>query len=402
MSSSGSGSLSSLREFNRLRIVDFLRTNGTASRAELARRTGLSRSTVSTLVSDLQRRGLVVERAGQFAGEGQPGRPAALLELDPSAAAAVGVDFDHDKVRVAVSDLSRTVLGEASAPHDVDHDATGALDLAAERVDQVLAEANVDRERLLGVGIALAGPIDHDKGSLHPSAVLPGWAEVDAAKELENRLGTRCYVDNDANLGALAEVTLGAGRNARFAAYVSISSGIGAGIIVDGRPYRGHRGTAGEIGHVVVDAQGPICRCGNRGCLETLASGPALLRLVQATRDEELTVKQMIELARDGDAGCRRAIADAGQVVGGVVAGLVNLFSPEMVVVGGDVGEAGDLLLDSLREAVRRDALPAAASELKIVAGELGERANLLGALALVLMQSEHEVAARVAGSTAA
>ena len=399
---SRAGSLSSLREFNRLRIVDFLRTNGTASRAELARRTGLSRSTVSTLVADLQRRGLVAEKAGQFAGEGQPGRPAALLELDPSAAAAVGIDFDHDKVRVAVSDLSRSVLAEASVAHDVDHDSTGALDLAAELVQQVLEQAKLEPDRLLGVGIALAGPIDHDKGALHPSAVLPGWSEIDAASELERRLDTPAYVDNDANLGALAEVTLGAGRNVRFAAYVSISSGIGAGIIVDGRPYRGHRGTAGEIGHVVVDPQGPICRCGNRGCLETLASGPALLRLVQASRDEQLTVKKMIDLARDGDAGCMRAIADAGQVVGGVVAWLVNLFSPEMVVIGGDLGEAGDLLLDSLREAVRRDALPAAASELKIVAGELGERANLLGALALVLMQSEHEVAARVAGSAAA
>jgi predicted NBD/HSP70 family sugar kinase len=399
---SRSGSLSSLREFNRLRIVDFLRTNGIASRAELARRTGLSRSTVSTLVADLQRRGLVVERAGQFAGEGQPGRPAALLELDPSAAAAVGVDFDHDKVRVAVSDLSRSVLAEASAPHDVDHDAQGALDLAAELAERVLQEAGLDRDRLLGVGIALAGPIDHDNGALHPSDVLPGWLGVDVADEMGRRLKSPAYVDNDANLGALAEVTLGAGRNASFAAYVSISSGIGAGIIVEGRPYRGHRGTAGEIGHFVVDPQGPICRCGNRGCLETLASGPALLRLVQASRDEELTVRQMIELARDGDAGCRRAIADAGQVVGGVVAGLVNLFSPEMVVIGGDLGEAGDLLLDPLREAVRRDALPAAAADLKVVAGELGERANLLGALALVLMQSEHEVAARVAGSAAA
>ena len=401
-SGSGSGSLSSLREFNRLRIVDFLRTNGTASRAEVARRTGLSRSTVSTLVADLQRRGLVVERAGQFAGEGQPGRPAALLELDPSAAAAVGVDFDHDKVRVAVSDLSRIVLAEASAPYDVDHDAQGSLDLAAELVERILEETELDRDRLLGVGVALAGPIDQDTGALHPSDVLPGWAGVDVGKELETRLNTPAYVENDANLGALAEVTLGAGRNARFAAYVSISSGIGAGIIVDGRPYRGHRGTAGEIGHFVVDPQGPICRCGNRGCLETMASGPALLRLVQASRDEELTVREMIELARDGDAGCRRAIADAGQVVGRVVAGLVNLFSPEMVVIGGDLGEAGDLLLDPLREAVRRDALPAATTELKVVAGELGERANLLGALALVLMQSEHEVAARVAGSAAA
>jgi predicted NBD/HSP70 family sugar kinase len=402
MATTGSGSLSSLREFNRLRIVDFLRTNGTASRAELARRTGLSRSTISTLVADLQRRGLVVERAGQFAGEGQPGRPAALLELDPTAAAAVGIDFDHDKVRVAVSDLSRSVLAEASAPHDVDHDAQGALDLAAELTAKVLGEAGLKKDRLLGVGVALAGPIDHDKGALHPSDVLPGWADVDAAKELESRLDTLAYVDNDANLGALAEVTLGAGRNARFAAYVSISSGIGAGIIVDGRPYHGHRGTAGEIGHVVVDPQGPICRCGNRGCLETLASGPALLKLVQESRGDELSVREMIELARDGDAGCRRAIADAGQVVGRVVAGLVNLFSPEMVVVGGDLGEAGDLLLDPLREAVRRNALPAAAEDLKVVAGELGERANLLGALALVLMQSEHEVAARVAGSAAA
>jgi predicted NBD/HSP70 family sugar kinase len=397
-----SGSLSSLREFNRLRIVDFLRINGTASRAELARRTGLSRSTVSTLVADLQRRGLVVERAGQFAGEGQPGRPAALLELDPSAAAAVGIDFDHDKVRVAVSDLSRRVLAEATEAHDVDHDAQAALDLAAKLTEQVLEQAGLKKDRLLGVGVALAGPIDHDKGALHPSDVLPGWANVDAARELEQRLDTPAYVDNDANLGALAEVTLGAGRNARFAAYLSISSGIGAGIIVDGRPYHGHRGTAGEVGHVVVDPQGPICRCGNRGCLETLASGPALLKLVQESREQELNVHEMIELAQGGDAGCRRAIEDAGQVVGRVVAGLVNLFSPEMVVIGGDLGEAGDLMLDPLREAVQRNALPAAAEDLKVVAGELGERANLLGALALVLMQSEHEVAARVAGSAAA
>src|SRR5436190_23104450 len=141
---SATGSLSSLREFNRLRIVDYLRVNGTASRAELARRTGLSRSTVSTLVADLQRRGLVVARPGQFAGEGQPGRPAALLALDPTAGAAVGIDFDHDKVRVAVSDLSRSVLAEASAASDVDHAATQSLDLAAELVEGVLDDAKGD------------------------------------------------------------------------------------------------------------------------------------------------------------------------------------------------------------------------------------------------------------------
>ena len=398
----GSGSLSSLRELNRLRIVDFLRVNGTASRAELARRTGLSRSTVSTLVSDLQRRGLVVEQPGQFAGEGQPGRPAALLQLDPSAGAAIGVDFDHDRLRVAVSDLSRIVLAEASARFDVDHDAAGALDLAADLVEQLLDEVGISRDRVLGAGMALAGPIDHDRAALHHSTVLPGWADVDAGAELERRIGTTVYVDNDANLGALAEVTLGAGRRARFAAYIQMGSGVGAGIVVNGSPYRGARGTAGEIGHVVVDPQGPLCRCGNRGCLETVASTGALQALVSASRGQEPTVQEMIAEALAGDAGCRRAITDAGRVVGGVVAGLVNLFSPEMVVVGGDLGEAGELLLEPLREAVIRDALPEAASGLEIVAGELGERANLLGALALVLMQSEHEVAARVAGGAVA
>ena len=399
---SGTGSLSSLRQLNRLRIVDFLRVNGTASRAELSRRTGLSRSTVSTLVTDLQRRGIVVEQPGQFAGEGQPGRPAALLQLDPSAGAAIGVDFDHDLVRVAVSDLSRIVLAEATVRFDVDHDAVGALDLAGDLVDQLLAEVGIGPDRVIGTGMALAGPIDHKRAALHKSTVLPGWVDIDAGVELERRVGTTVYVDNDANLGALAEVTLGAGRNARFAAYIQIGSGVGAGMVVDGRPYRGARGTAGEIGHVVVDPQGPLCRCGNRGCLETVASTGALVGLINASRGKQLTVQEMIEEALNGDAGCRRAITDAGQVVGRVVAGLVNLFSPEMVVIGGDLGEAGDLLLDPLREAVRRDALPAAAAELKVVAGELGERANLLGALALVLMQSEHEVAARVAGSAAA
>jgi predicted NBD/HSP70 family sugar kinase len=145
-----------------------------------------------------------------------------------------------------------------------------------------------------------------------------------------------------------------------------------------------------------------MCRCGNRGCLETLASSQALVRLVEASREDSISVQELIALAKEGDPGCRRAITDAGRAVGGVIAGLINLFSPEMVVIGGDLGQAGDLLLDPLREAVHRDAMPAAASGLRIVAGELGERANLLGALALVLMQSEHEVAARVAGGAAA
>jgi predicted NBD/HSP70 family sugar kinase len=398
------GSLGLLREQNSLRIVDALRLHGAASRADIARRTGLSRTTVSTLVSGLVDRGLVVERAddGAVSRDGQIGRPPVLLSLNPGAGAAVGLDFDHDKLRVAVSDLSRRILAETVRPCDVDTDAEGSIALAGTLVDELLHEAGVERDRVLGAGVGLAGPVDHDTGELHQSAVLVGWTGIDAAEALTARLGMPVHIDNDANLGALAELQFGAAAQAKYLAYVSISSGIGAGLIVDGRPYRGHRGTAGEIGHVLVDPSGPICRCGSRGCLETLASSPALLGLLRASRPDVETMAELIALAREGDVGCRRVLADAGRTIGTALASLVSLLGPDTVVLGGDVGEAGDLLLDPLREAVRRYAMPTATQDLRIIPGALGDRAIVLGALALVITQSDHAVAARIAEAVVA
>jgi predicted NBD/HSP70 family sugar kinase len=393
------GSLESLRELNRLRVVDALRSAGQLSRSEIARRTGLSRSTVSTLVADLVDRGFITEQTDAVDGTAAQGRPPTMLSLDRSAGAAVGIDLDHDRVRVAVSDLSRTVLAEATEFADVDHDADQSMDLAARLVDRILEEADIDATRVLGVGVAIAGPVDVTHGSLHPSSILPGWGGVDLADELSARLGLPVYVDNDANLGALAEVTLGAGRNVKYAAYLQIGVGVGAGLIVDGRLFRGAFGAAGEMGHVVVDDDGAICRCGNRGCLETVASGPALARLLADSRGEDLTVTQIIELAISGDLGCRRAIADAGRHVGRAVGALCNLFNPQMVVVGGELSAAGELLLGPLRESVMRSAVPMATGGLDVVAGVLGERANVLGALALAIAQSEQAVAARIAAA---
>jgi predicted NBD/HSP70 family sugar kinase len=392
------GSLESLRELNRLRVVDALRNAGQLSRSDIARRTGLSRSTVSTLVADLVERGFVAERPDTDVPASQ-GRPPTMLSLDRSAGAAVGIDFDHDKVRVAVSDLSRAVLAEGVESVDVDHDARVAMDLATRLVDRCLDEAGIDRSRVLGTGVAIAGPVDTAHGALHRSSILPGWDGVDLAAELCERLGFPVHVDNDANLGALAEVTLGAGRNAGHAAYLQISNGIGAGLIVDGRPFRGAFGAAGEVGHMVVDDNGAICRCGNRGCLETVASGPALTRLLGESRGKEPTVTEMIALAHEGDLGCRRAIADAGRHLGRAVGALCNLFNPEMVVVGGDLSAAGELLLGPLRESVMRSAVPMATGGLDVVAGVLGDRANVLGALALAIAQSDQAVAARIAAA---
>jgi predicted NBD/HSP70 family sugar kinase len=383
------GSLASLRRLNRRRVISALRQNGTISRAEIARRTGLSRSTVSSLVAELQSDGLVMEREEPGAAHGeQGGRPPILLSFDASAGAAVGIDFGHRHVRVAVADLSSTILAERAEPLDTDHAAHEGLDVAIELIDEALAEAGVDRSRVIGAGLGLPGPIDQADGVIGSSAILPGWVGVAAAEEMRGRLDVPVVVDNDANLGALAEFTHGAGRGATDLVYLKVSSGIGAGLILGGRLYRGWAGMAGELGHVLVDPEGAVCRCGNRGCLETAASTGALLEMLRRSHGE-LTVAEMLALARDGDLGCRRVIADAGRVVGSAAAFVFNVLNPQRLVVGGDLAAAGDLLLDGVRSSVRLAALPAAADAARVVAGVLGDRAQVLGALALAAGEAD-------------
>jgi predicted NBD/HSP70 family sugar kinase len=381
-----SGSLGSLRELNRDRVVDTLGALGVASRAEIARRTGLSRSTVSSIVADLRQSGLVVDYDGDSrAARSQGGRPPSLITLDRSAGAALGLDFGKRHLSVAVSDLSHAILAETKSEMPEGYDADEGMRVAAELVGRVLDEAGVDRARVLGVGMGLPGPIHRPTGTVASSAILPGWVGIRASDEMARRLSLPVHVENDANLGALSEFAWGAGRGCSSLAYLKVATGIGAGLVVGGELFHGAGGTAGEIGHTTMDEAGDICRCGNRGCLETLAGAPAIVGLLRRSLGEELEPEDVIERATEGDLGCRRALADAGRHIGVAVANLCNLVNPERIVVGGSIGCAGDLLLDPLRESVRLRAIPSAAEDVEIVPGELGERAELLGAVALVL-----------------
>ena len=393
------GSLRSLRERNRLQVLEVVRGSGSVSRADIARRTGLARSTVSTLVNELLRAGLLVERGAPEDGATTQGRPPVLLSFDPRAGAVLGVHFDHPVIRVAVADLGYTILAEATIAVDVDHDAQDSLDAAASLVEQVLARSGVERERLLGAGAALAGPIDQATGTVGSSAILPGWVGMPLAQELTLRLGLPVHVDNDANVGALAESVLGAGRGAQDMAYIMLGSGIGAGLIIGGQVYRGSGGTAGEIGHVLVDEHGPLCRCGNRGCLETYAGADALLDLLRRQHGDGLTVDGLVQLARDGDAACQRVITDAARFVGVAAATLCNQLNPELLVIGGELAQTGSLLLDPLRASITRYAIPAAAEDVRVVSGDLGDRAELLGALVLVLGRSGRALTSRLAAA---
>ena len=388
--SKGDGTLAWLRERNRERVIGALRILGRTSQADIARATGLSRTTVSTMVADLKDSGLVfeVDAVEARTPDRRGGRPGVLLVLQDSSRVVVGIDFGHSHVQVAVADLAHKVLAERMCELDVDHRAADALDAAARMVDEVLVEANVQRSAVICAGIGIPGPVDRERGTVGSATILPGWLGLRIANEMEGRLALPVEIENDANCGALAELTWGAGRDCSNFAYLKAATGIGAGLVVDGRILRGASGTAGEIGHTTLDESGALCYCGNRGCLETIASGPAILQLVGRAQPGTLTLGRVIELAAQGDVRCRRAIADAGHEIGVAVAGLCNLINPERVVVGGLLSRAGEVLLQPMRDSIRRHAVKAAAQRVDVVQAVFVERAELLGSLALALRGS--------------
>ncbi|MDT3395523.1 ROK family transcriptional regulator [Streptomyces sp. B1866] len=389
------GSQSSLHRANLERVVRAVRMAGSLTQAEIARATGLSAATVSNIVRELKDGG-TVEVTPTSAG----GRRARSVALSGGAGIVAGVDFGHKHLRVALGNLAHQILAEETEPLDVDASAAQGLDRAEAMVGRLIEAAGVDRSKVIGVGLGVPAPIDVASGALGSTAILPGWAGTNPRDDLAARLGVPVHLDNDANLGALGELVWGAGRGVQDLAYIKVADGVGAGLVINGQIYRGPGGTAGEIGHITLDESGPVCRCGNRGCLETFAAARYVLPLLHPSHGAGLTVEGMVRHARDGDPGCRRVIADVGRHIGSGVASLCNLLNPSRVILGGHLAEAGELVLGPIRDSVARYAVPSAARQLAVVPGALGARAEVLGALALVL--SEMGDAALLDGTLAA
>ncbi|TDU03730.1 putative NBD/HSP70 family sugar kinase [Streptomyces sp. 846.5] len=376
------GSQSSLHRANLERVLRAVRMAGSLTQAEIARTTGLSAATVSNIVRELKEVGTVVVTPTSSGG-----RRARSVSLSADAGIVVGVDFGHSHLRVAVGNLAHRVLAEESEPLDTDASADQGFGRAEQLVARLLEQTGFRPDKVIGVGLGVPGPIDGETGALGSTAILPGWTGIAPGRELSSRLGMPVYVDNDANLGALGELVWGAGRGLSDLAYIKVASGVGAGLVISGQIYRGPGGTAGEIGHITLDESGPVCRCGNRGCLETFVGSRHVLNLLASSHGTDLTLSKVVQLAQRGDLGCRRVLADVGRQIGTGVANLCNLLNPRRVILGGDLAEAGDLVLDPIRESVARYAIPSAARQLSVVPGTLGGRAEVLGALALVMSE---------------
>lgn len=373
----GPGSPTSLGDANKDRVLGALRLAGTLTQAEIARATGLAPSTVSKIVAELTGSLLVVSEARVN------GRASKAVRLARAGGVLVGIEFGHRHLRVGVADPGYSVLAEERVALEPGHRAADGLTESARTMDELLARTGTDRADILGIGLGLPAPIDSRTGMVGAPSILPGWVEVDARAVASDHFGIRVLVDNDANLGALAESRWGAGRGAEIVAYLKLSDGVGAGVVIGGELYRGGSGTAGEIGHTTINEFGRVCRCGNRGCLESFVSTRAVLDLLTHSLGPDITIADVVDRAQGGDVGARRVLADTGHYVGVGVSNLCNVMNPDRIVIGGELAQAGELILGPVRHALDRYAIPSAVSTLELVVAELGARAQLLGALAL-------------------
>lgn len=386
MPNSSSDASASVRARNLMLIAEHVQTQRITTRAELARVTGLSRTAVSSLVTELLARRVVVEcaeRPEPGAVGTAAGRPAIGLGLDPSGGVLVGIHLAHDGVQVALADLATTIIDETEHQLDVDHEPADTLEYAASTALELIDRHGLDPRRVLGLGVAIAAPVALSTHALSPTTVLRDWAGIDIAGRLHRRTGIPIHVGNDANLGALAEWRLGAGRGVDDLIYVMLSDGVGAGLVLGGRLYEGGGGGAGELGHVTIQPNGQVCRCGNRGCLETVVGTKSLVSALVNTGAQVDGTDDLVALAEGGNPGAQRVLTDAGRSVGQALAGSCTVLDPRLIIVGGKNARASAPLIQGINDALSRSSSPLNNRSTKVVVGGLGDRAELLGALSI-------------------
>ena len=381
------GSQASLRESNLLRVLEALRDHGAMTQVEVAGTTGLSPATVSNLVKELDGAGAV-----QLAPSIRNGRRAVLVSLATGNTLLAGIAFGDRDVRVAIATGPRDVVGRQRMPLPANHPADEGMEKAARLLQDLVEKAGKTMPDVKAVGVGIPAPVDSVSGQVGSESILPGWRGVDVAEEMQGRVAALVTVDNTANLGALGELRCGALQGVQDGAYVKLSYGVGAGLVLGGEIFRGSAGTAGEIGHLTIDENGPICRCGNRGCLETFIGASALSDALVSSHGR-LTLRDIIAKALDGDQGCRRVLADAGRHLGVALAGLVNLLNPEVLVLGGQLSFVGDIIIAPMRQALERSAIPSAAASVAVRMSELKLEADVVGAI--VAAQTVHAAADR-------
>ena len=380
-------------------ILDEIRNVRSRSRSELVARTGLSRGIVAQRVAELIELGLVVDAE---LGPSTGGRPPRQMTFHAAAGHVLVADLGATSIDVAVTDLEGRILGHRDEPADIAAGPEACLRRVEELFEELTSATRDLPGRLWGIGIGIPGPVEFRSGRPVSPPIMPGWDGYPVRERFAARHAAPVWVDNDVNLLALGEWRSGIAVGHDNVIVIKIGTGIGAGIISNGRIHRGAQGSAGDVGHIqVVDDASVVCRCGNVGCLEALAGGGALARdgesaaidgrseRLRAALDQHgsVSAEDVARAASFGDPVSVALLQSAGHRVGLMLASVVNLFNPSLVVVGGGVAQSGDQLLAAIRETVYRRSLPLATRELLIQRSSLGALAGVIGASSMVVEQ---------------
>ena len=372
---------------------------------EIAREMNLSRAAVTAIVNDLLATKIVREAESRSV---HSGRPPIVLEINPDRGYVVGVDFGATHLNLLVADLSSRILDESETSMEIQSGPETCLTEADRLVHELLSKANIDMKDVMAFGVDVPGPIVTEAGMVVAPPIMPGWDRYPIRNTLEKKWQRQVSVNNDAEMGVLGEWASGAGRGEKDLVFIKVGTGIGAGILIDGQIYRGVTGSAGEIGHLTIDENGPLCACGNYGCLEAIAGGRAIAQQAQqAVHDgqrtslahfrpvESITASDVAAAARRGDLLSQQILTRAGTHIGIAIAGLVNMFNPGMIIIGGGLAQTGDIILEPIRQAVQRRSLPAATRIVRITTSMLGRRSSSMGAVIQAITIALRQVAER-------
>ncbi|SNZ03500.1 transcriptional regulator, MarR family [Terribacillus aidingensis] len=369
------GTFQLMKTVNRSLILNKIRLAAPISRADIAKETGLTPPTVSTIVKELIEQGLVVEST---LGSSSGGRKPKMLRIRTEGLFVIGVDAGPETVDCILTTLTGEVIGTISRNLQV-YTNREFLKQLSQAVDYLLESYSVKREHILGIGIAMHGVVDAEAGIGQVAPILK-LHNIPIKQEMESAFGVPVKVENDARAMALGEAWFGKYDTYETIVAVNIGSGIGAGIIIQGRLLHGAAGLAGEFGHMSIDLNGEICACGNRGCLQTFASGPAI-----AKRAGMISGEAVYQAAVRGEETARNILQETGRTLGIGLINLIHLLNPDRIILGGGVMQSAAYLLPSLKEEIKARALTDKAAKTEIHISELEERATALGAVALLL-----------------
>jgi glucokinase-like ROK family protein len=371
------------RKHNRSRILDLLRLEGPLARSALAWKIGLTRSTISRIIRELCTDQLVREVE---LSQGRKGRPGMLLELDPKGGSAIGLEIGVNFLSILLTDFTANVLWRERVVLSEDADSETYL-LEAEKLLQEGINLAIEHNlRLMGIGVAVWGLVDHSAGVIRFAPNLK-WRDVLLKEKWEEKFKVPVYLENDANASALGEYYFGAGKNIENFLYLSMDIGIGGGIISNGQLFHGANGYAGEFGHVTIDSGGSRCNCGKIGCLETVVGSKVILQKYgeRKGQHESISLQDVIQRGRSGDEISQTIFRETADALGRGLGNLVNIFNPQRIILGWSLGQAYDLMIPHLWESIKNNSLSDPLQELEIVPFTNGADDCLLGCVALVM-----------------